>query len=155
MSAAAAVSVAPWWGIPLFTLAGAVLGGLAGQGLGMVNDWRKARGVRADADVTFRREALLKFLADGNTVAVMPNDSARNVAFDNQHGLMRLLFTGELADKIHDYYAVIMEIFGAKNAREHEALAGRFGRVEDELLRVAQSLHKELGLPAAVGSNSE
>lgn len=143
-------AVTPWWGIPLFTLAGAVLGGLVTEGLGMIHDWRKSRHEKTSTEQSLRRDILLDMLSEG--AAVTSDDSPENVLVLTR-SFFRLLLLADsgLESKVRDYVSAVWSLVNAGHeTEEREKLSNAYIDRERELLNYARSAYKAFGLPRVV-----
>jgi hypothetical protein len=146
--AATVGATTPWWGSGLFTLLGAVLGGVVVQIGNVYVHRRRSRVDQVTSDRRQRREALIDYVTEANRSVDMPRDKAARTAFQAAYVRLELTLSEPLRELAHTHYLATYELLQAKLDRgSHAEQETLWLEAEAELIRTARGAQVDLGLP--------
>jgi hypothetical protein len=142
---AAAASSAPWWGSGLFTLFGAVLGGVVTQAANVYLNRRKRKDDEETAERSQRREAVTSFVSAAHTYVTKGADPENEAALYSAWVMLQLTLREDLRELAMKYFNAAVSCNKEGN-HSPEALNVCLA-AQDALLEAARAAYQDLGLP--------
>jgi hypothetical protein len=151
-AAAAAPTTQPWWGIPAFTLGGAVLGAVTTQGFTVLNHRRKATDDKKAASEQLRREAVVDLLTAAHELMAANKAERMARSAEMYSCLMRLqlVLDGALLKASKEYYGSIHGLIKAAengDKQKTDEAVQRQRNAQRAFVDAAREAHALLGLP--------
>ncbi|CCH87964.1 protein of unknown function; putative coiled-coil domain [Modestobacter italicus] len=160
--AAASAQTQPWWGIPVFTISGIVLGALITQGFTVYVNRKNALADRTTADQRLSRETLVDMITAAHAFIGSGTGTRQeeDSAFRGSSVLARMVLDDTVLAEVDDFYWAVVHFMDTIDRPDvgsavKKELNIRAAAAESALIQAARRAPDVFGLPDLTRASGE